>query len=70
MIESTAYFESYKHVLYKLKEMDKWDDLPLGKYLIGEQKTDIDAPILFDELQEDILEDGKEKLNAFLKKIK
>jgi len=37
MIESTAYFESYYHVLKKIKEMDKWRDVPLTKYLIGTQ---------------------------------
>lgn len=33
MIESAAYFESYIHVLNKIKKMDKWENgLPLGKY--------------------------------------
>ena len=50
MIESTAYFESYKHVLQKLKDMDKWDDLPFKKYLIGEQSQNIDSSKLVEEL--------------------
>jgi hypothetical protein len=29
MIESTAYFESYRHVLEQLKIMIKWDEMPL-----------------------------------------
>eukprot|EP00347_Sterkiella_histriomuscorum_P006278 403353380 len=52
MIESTAYFESYKHVLQKIKDMDKWEDLPLRKYLIGEQTQNIDPPPLLAELDQ------------------
>jgi hypothetical protein len=35
MIESDAYFQSYIHVLRKIKDMATWDKLPLGSYYIN-----------------------------------
>eukprot|EP00347_Sterkiella_histriomuscorum_P021254 403334658 len=63
MIESTAYFESYKHVLQKLKDMDKWEDLPFKKYLIGDQSQNIDEPKLMGEL------DMQNKLMEFYQSV-
>ena len=34
MIESSAYFESYLHVLNKLKLMDTWPEMPLSRYYV------------------------------------
>jgi hypothetical protein len=33
MIESTAYFESYVHVLKKIKLMDEWINIPFGNII-------------------------------------
>eukprot|EP00347_Sterkiella_histriomuscorum_P010451 403376237 len=63
MLESTAYFEAYNHILHKLKEMATWDTLPFQKYLLGLQKN-IDKPALFDSLDED----QKQKLQKSIKK--
>ncbi len=38
MIESTAYFESYKHVLQKLQEMSEWESFPMQEYITGHKK--------------------------------
>jgi hypothetical protein len=35
MIESEAYFESYLHVLRKIKYMAQWESLPLSSYYIN-----------------------------------
>ena len=37
VIESSAYFESYKHVLTKLKQIDEWDQLPMQRYFVNSQ---------------------------------
>jgi hypothetical protein len=34
MMESAAYFESYRHVLRQLQIMDDWDKLPMERYLV------------------------------------
>ncbi|CDW88188.1 UNKNOWN [Stylonychia lemnae] len=52
IIESTAYFESYNHVLKKLKLIDKWENLPFADYLTGQIKKDIQQPIIFQQLQD------------------
>lgn len=40
MIESTAYFEAYKHVLRQLQSMDTWPQLPFNEYFVhGAQET-------------------------------
>ncbi|CDW91038.1 UNKNOWN [Stylonychia lemnae] len=51
MIESTAYFESYYHVLKKLKQMDQWDSIPFAEYLTGQIKEDINEPIIFQQFE-------------------
>eukprot|EP00347_Sterkiella_histriomuscorum_P002994 403366003 len=51
MIESSAYFEAYNHILHKLKEMASWNTLPFEKYLLGLQKN-IDSPPLWDSLSQ------------------
>ncbi|CDW71409.1 UNKNOWN [Stylonychia lemnae] len=50
IIESTAYFESYNHVLKKLKQIDKWENVPFADYLTGQIKKDIKPPIIFQQL--------------------
>eukprot|EP00347_Sterkiella_histriomuscorum_P007358 403349252 len=45
MIESSAYFEAYNHILHKLKEMASWQTLPFEKYLLGFQKIINPPPI-------------------------
>ncbi|CDW90094.1 UNKNOWN [Stylonychia lemnae] len=52
MIESTAYFESYYHVLKKIKQMDKWDYVPFEEYLTGHNKDFIRLPAIYEELEE------------------
>lgn len=37
VIESSAYFESYKHVLTKLKQIDEWDMLPMERYFVNSE---------------------------------
>ncbi|CDW78789.1 nfx1-type zinc finger-containing protein 1-like [Stylonychia lemnae] len=59
MIESTAYFESYSHVLRKIKSMDKWQILPMQQYLTGIQKQNIKLPKVF----QDLLVDKKKRDN-------
>ena len=34
MMESSAYFEAYRHVLRQLQIMDDWDRLPMERYLV------------------------------------
>lgn len=43
MIESTAYFEAYKHVLRQLQEMDTWPAIPFERYFV-KGKSDIQTP--------------------------
>jgi hypothetical protein len=39
MIESTAYFESYVHVLRKIKVMDTWDRIPFENiFALGDKR--------------------------------
>lgn len=49
MIESTAYFESYHHVLKKLQEMGDWEDFPLQQYITGEEKEIRYEPLYYEE---------------------
>lgn len=45
MVESTAYFEAYKHNLNKLKELSfQSDEIPFKSYFIGCKFNDIPAP--------------------------
>ena len=44
MIESEAYFESYYHVLKKIKEMGTWDKLPFIDILMAQKLNDIKEP--------------------------
>lgn len=45
MVESTAYFEAYRHVLNKLKEIAfSSDEIPFKSYIIGCRLADIPAP--------------------------
>ncbi len=34
MIESSAYFESYRYVLNELKHMDSWREFPMQEILV------------------------------------
>ena len=40
MIESAAYFESYKHVLRQLQEMDTWPQIPMQQYFVHGKAAD------------------------------
>lgn len=45
MVESTAYFEAYRHVLSKLKEVSSFsDEIPFKSYIIGCKLADIPVP--------------------------
>jgi hypothetical protein len=45
MVESTAYFEAYRHILNKLKEISHLcDEIPFKSYIIGCKLADIPAP--------------------------
>lgn len=45
MVESTAYFEAYRHVLDKLIEVSSFsDEIPFKPYIIGSKMSDIPAP--------------------------
>lgn len=47
MIESSAYFESYIHVLKSLKKMDTWDRLPFHELIVnGEKDRTFTAPYM------------------------
>lgn len=35
MIESSAYFESYIHVLKSMQRMDKWKELPFKQIIVN-----------------------------------
>eukprot|EP00347_Sterkiella_histriomuscorum_P016766 403351933 len=50
MVESTAYFEAYSHVLRKLKEMDDWQTIPMAKYLLGQEKQNIAYPKIIHDI--------------------
>jgi hypothetical protein len=39
MMESSAYFESYRHVLRQLQIMDTWHKLPMERYLVNGRKV-------------------------------
>ena len=43
MVESTAYFEAYRHILTKLKDISS-DEIPFKSYIIGCKLSDIPAP--------------------------
>ena len=43
MVESSAYFEAYKHVLKKLQDMDSWVNMPLSDYYVY-GKSDLKIP--------------------------
>ena len=49
MIESTAYFESYYHVLNKLQWMGSWNSMPLSEYFIGNKRDQISLPQYLEE---------------------
>ena len=38
MIESSAYFESYRHVLLQLQSMDTWEEFPMQQFLVHGNK--------------------------------
>ena len=42
MIESSAYFESYRHVLLQLQEMDTWEEFPMQEFLVHGNKRAIE----------------------------
>ena len=45
MVESTAYFEAYRHILNKLKEISKLsDEIPFKPYIIGAEMSAVQAP--------------------------
>ena len=58
MIESSAYFESYKHVLVQLKNMDYWTDFPMEEILVHGNSKAIQQPEylqnLFKENEQDL----------------
>jgi hypothetical protein len=49
MIESTAYFESYVHVLRKIKEMDRWDRIPFENIFALGDKSAMPKPQYLEE---------------------
>jgi hypothetical protein len=44
MIESSAYFESYRYVLIQLQEMDLWPEFPMQQFLVHGNKRAIEQP--------------------------
>lgn len=45
MVESTAYFEAYRHILDKLKEISALsDEIPFKSYITGLRISDVQAP--------------------------
>lgn len=45
MVESTAYFEAYRHILLKLQEMSSYsEEIPFKEYIVGCKLSDIPAP--------------------------
>ena len=44
MIESTAYFEAYNHVLTKIKGMDQWSSIPFMNEIAKSQHSSIACP--------------------------
>jgi hypothetical protein len=44
MIESTAYFESYIHVLKKIKIMDLWENIPFGNIIALGDREELPQP--------------------------
>lgn len=50
MIESTAYFESYHHVLKKLHAMSQWEKLPFSEYLTCQKIGNVSSPIHFNKM--------------------
>ena len=58
MIESAAYFESYRHVLRQLQEMDNWPQIPMQEYFVhGKAAQAIKQP---EYLKEMLREKGPE----------
>ena len=48
MVESTAYFEAYRHILLKLQEMSSYsEEIPFKDYIVGCKLSDIPAPSYF-----------------------
>ena len=52
VIESSAYFESYKHVLTKLKQIDDWDQLPMERYFVNSEYEARTPAYMLDILQD------------------
>ncbi|CDW82430.1 UNKNOWN [Stylonychia lemnae] len=64
MLESQAYFESYRHVLKKIKEIDRWEKIPFDKYFVGLERTVIDRPPMYQLFeQSNILQNVQQFIN-------
>jgi hypothetical protein len=44
MIESSAYYEAYRHVLKQLQAMDLWEGIPMEEFIIHGNSKNIRQP--------------------------
>ena len=62
MIESSAYFESYRHVLKQLQAMDTWPLLPMQNYLVHGRSENINQP----QYITDMLREKKQEVDLMI----